>query len=227
MSISTYSLAFNNKSLLLNSKEMKWDKETVEFNNFYAKNSNIAAGSPLPGNYPTQLTFLPKVPGTCTNGENVYFYMLSANDYPFGVQLTYGLYKGDKDGWTADAQANAGGAWGYQTGNDWPTGNSRAHRSYSAIPGTDLSASVLRTCLKWDDSYDGIWVDWLHDSFWYEPFDFMMASCDTAENSAFAVTDKNTMNDLFNQRSASGNNGTYDNVSGQYFFWGTKSFLEE
>lgn len=222
-----YTLQYNGMNLDFNgyriSAESAEPPVSVEFNNYYAQNYNVTTG--VVSYYPTQLTFMPKVPGACKDGENVYFYMMSANNYPGGVQLTYGFYKGDANGWTADAQLNGAGAWGNQPGTSWPTGNNRAQRSYSAIPGTNKNASLFRTCMVWDDNYDGIWVDWLHDGA--SVYNCHMASCNTAAGSAFAVTDKNIMNDLFSQQSASGNSGTYDNMSGQYFFWGTKSFLEE
>lgn len=196
---------------------------TGTFNDFYASNLNVTTGV-IGSWYPTQLTFLPKIPKTCVNGEKVYFYMLTGDRYPAGVQHTYGLYKGNKNGWTAEAQANADGAWGNNPGTDWPAGNLAAKRSFSAIPNTTLSASLFRTCLVWDDSYDGIWIDWLHDPG--EAWDFSMASYSTAADSAFAVTDPVIIKNMFSQQSATGNSGTYGNVSGQYFFWGTKSFLE-
>jgi hypothetical protein len=221
-------LSFNGDILSFGGSALGWTPPyvpgTITFNNNYAVNNVTMQGSPLPVSYPTQLTFLPKVPGAYTAGEQVYFYMISGNNYPGGVQMTYGLYKGDINGWTASPQANAGGAWGSNQGTAWPTGNRAAYRSYSAIPDTTLSASIFRTCLVWDDSYDGIWIDWLHDN--NTAYTFTMASVSTAAGSAFAINDKTAANKLFSQSSASGSTGTYNNVTGQYFFWGTKSYLE-
>lgn len=168
-----------------------------------------------PSNYPVETMFVPKI--NAVHGERIYLYLNAAWPgavaWPGGVQFSVGMFKGDYDASTStwsNVKAYARLCNWTRTGTDWATPG-RIQTSLAQAPVSNFYTDLVTVGAYWDDSYDGLWISYLHDP--YDNYTNAPTVCHGVPRRAFVTTSSTVGQFTFDSTE---NSGTYVDVVPEY-----------